>query len=106
MSSTEKDEKIFKFLKTIVKGHLDKTGKLRSDKLEAILTSLGRKIPDERINKIKKKFDSKNHGIIDYNDPEFLMTVASINVVDVKGIDDEVFSTAFRIFDKVNKNDF
>eukprot|EP00090_Calanus_glacialis_P029947 TRINITY_DN48130_c0_g1_i1.p1 TRINITY_DN48130_c0_g1~~TRINITY_DN48130_c0_g1_i1.p1 ORF type:complete len:205 (+),score=56.48 TRINITY_DN48130_c0_g1_i1:43-657(+) len=100
MSHSAKDEKIFEFFKSVLKSHVDETGKVRFDKLQGILTSLGRKVPEERIHKIRKKFDTKENGVIDYKDPEFLMTIASINVVDVKSIEDAVYSTAFRIFDK------
>ena len=102
MSHSAKDEKIFEFFKSVLKSHVDETGKVRFDKLQGILTSLGRKVPEERIHKIRKKFDTKENGVIDYKDPEFLMTIASINVVDVKSIEDAVYSTAFRIFDKVS----
>ena len=101
MSHSVRDEKIFEFFKSVLKSHSDETGKVKFDKLGVILTSLGRKISEERISKIKKKFDTKGNGVIDNKDPEFLMTIASINVVDVKAIEDAVYSTAFRIFDKV-----
>ena len=102
MAPSAKDQQIFEFFKTVLKSHVDKTGKLHFDKLGEILISLGRKISEERILKIRKKFDTKETGMIDYKDTEFLMTIASINVVDVKAIDDKIYSTAFRIFDRVN----
>ena len=54
--------------------------------------------------KIKKKFGVEDKDNIDLDDPDFIMTVASLNVVDVKAIEDSVFSTAFRIFDMVMEN--
>ena len=104
MPPNEKEEKIFDFFKSVLKSHIDESGKVKFDKLSRILTSLGRKVPEERIDKIRNKFDSKDTGVIDYKDPEFLMTIASINVVDVKAIEDAVYSTAFRIFDKVHSS--
>ena len=40
-------------------------------------------------------------GLVDYTDPEFVLAVASLNVVDVAAIEDTVLASAFRTFDLV-----
>ena len=101
MANSIRDEKITEFFQSVFKSHMDDEGKVTYDKLGKILTSLGRKISGERILKIKKKFGVEDSDVIDWEDPDFIMTVASLNVVDVKAIDDGVFSKAFKIFDMV-----
>ena len=101
MANSIRDEKITEFFQSVFKSHMDEEGKVTYDKLGKILTSLGRKISGERILKIKKKFGVEDSDVIDCEDPDFIMTVASLNVVDVKAIEDGVFSKAFRIFDMV-----
>merc|ERR1712192_152194 len=99
MANSIRDEKITEFFQSVFKSHMDEEGRVTYDKLGKILTSLGRKISGERILKIKKKFGVEDSDVIDLEDPDFIMTVASLNVVDVRAIEDGVFSTAFRIFD-------
>jgi Ca2+-binding EF-hand superfamily protein len=101
MANPIRDEKITEFFQSVIKSHMDEEGKVTYDKLGKILTSLGRKISGERILKIKKKFGVEDSDMIDWEDPDFIMTVASLNVVDVKAIADGVFSKAFKIFDMV-----
>ena len=101
MANSIRDEKITEFFQSVFRSHMDEEGKVTYDKLGKILTSLGRKISGERILKIKKKFGVEDSDVIDWEDPDFIMTVASLNVVDVKAIDDGVFSKAFKIFDMV-----
>ena len=104
MATSIRDEKITEFFQTVFRSQADPvTGKVTYEKLGRILTSLGRKIGEERLVKIKKKFSAEDKDDIDLDDPDFIMTVASLNVVDVKAIEDSVFSTAFRIFDMVSK---
>ena len=106
MASSIRDEKITEFFQTVFRNHADPvTGKVTYQKLGRILASLGRKIGEERLMKIKKKFNVEDKDDIDLSDPDFIMTVASLNVVDVKAIEDSVFSTAFKIFDMVSKSD-
>ena len=106
MSNSIRDEKITEFFQSVFKSHANEEGKVTYDKLGKILTSLGRKIGEERIVKIKRKFDAEDSDVIDWNDPDFIMTVASLNVVSVKAIEDRVFSAAFKIFDMVNNSLF
>ena len=40
-------------------------------------------------------------GLVDYTEPEFVLAVASLNVVDVAAIEDTVLASAFRTFDLV-----
>ena len=54
--------------------------------LDGILTSLGRKIPPGRIAKLRAKFDPDNTGRVDWASTQFVMTLASLNVVDVAAI--------------------
>jgi len=99
MANSIRDEKITEFFQSVFKSHMDKEGNVSFGKLDRILTSLGRKISEERILKIMKKFKEDDNEMINWRDPDFIMTVASLNVVDVKAIEDAVFATAFRIFD-------
>ena len=96
-----RDQKIAEFFHTVFMNHQDDSGNVSYDKLEAILRSLGRRLSEERLGRIRKKFDKEETGVIDLSDQEFIMTVASLNVVDVRAIDDSVLSAAFRIFDMV-----
>ena len=102
MANSIRDEKITEFFQSVFKSHMDEEGNVAFVKLGKILASLGRKIPEERILKIKRKFAEEDNEMIDWKNPDFIMTVASLNVVDVTAIEDGVFSTAFRIFDMVN----
>ena len=81
--------------------HADSEGVVSFDSLEAALASLGRRVPSEQLNKIRKKFDKDNSGVINLQDPEFILSVASLNVVDVGAIKDDVLTAAFKIFDMV-----
>ena len=99
MANSLRDEKITEFFQSIFKRHADDEDLVKYDQLDAILTSLGRKVSPERISKIRKKFDTENTNVVNFKDPEFIMTVASLNVVDVKAIEDCVLEAAFKIFD-------
>ena len=101
MTNSIRDQKIAEFFQTVFKSHEDESGDVSFDKLEIILRSLGRRLGPERLSRIRRKFDKEERGVIDLTDPEFIMTVAALNVVDVKAIDDSVLSSAFKIFDMV-----
>ena len=56
MAVSIRDEKITEFFQSVFKSHAEPgTGQVTYDKLGRVLTSLGRKIGEERLMKIKKK---------------------------------------------------
>ena len=101
MTNTTRDRNIAQFFRTVFGNYEDESGQVSYHKLEQILRSLGRQLSRERIERIRSKFDPEQTGLIDLTDPEFIMAVAALNVVDVKAIDDSVLSSAFTIFDMV-----
>ena len=101
MTASLREKKIAEFFESVIKRHADENGKVDFDKLDIILTSLGRRVSGERIVKLRKKFDTENTGKISHNDPDLILAIASINVVDVSAIDDDVLNTAFKTFDLV-----
>ena len=50
---------------------------------------------------LSQNFDLLLSPQVDLSDPEFIMAVAALTVVDVRAIDDSVLSSAFSIFDMV-----
>ena len=102
MTSNLRDTNIAQFFRSVFSKYEDERGRVSYDQLEVILRSLGRQLSRERIERIRIKFDPEHTGLIDLSDPEFIMAVAAINVVDVKAIDDSVLSSAFNIFDMVS----
>ena len=101
MTNNVRDNNIAQFFRSVFSKYEDERGQVFYDKLEEILRSLGRQLSRERIERIRRKFDPEDTGLIDLSDPEFIMAVAALNVVDVKAIDDSVLSSAFKIFDMV-----
>ena len=101
MTHSTRDRNIAQFFQTVFAKYEDESGQVSYDKLEEILRSLGRQLSRERLERIRRKFDPEQTGRIDLSDPEFIMAVAALNVVDVKAIDDSVLSSAFTIFDMV-----
>jgi len=99
MTASLREKKIAEFFESVIKRHADENGKVDFDKLDTILISLGRRVSGERIVKLRKKFDTENTGKINHNDPDLILAIASINVVDVSAIDDDVLNTAFKTFD-------
>ena len=89
------------FFQTVFSKYKDESGQISYHNLGEILRSLGRQLSLERIERLRTKFDPEQTGLIDLTDPEFIMAVAALNVVDVKAIDDSVLSSAFTIFDMV-----
>jgi len=94
-----RDEKITEFFHSVFRRHANTQGEVLFSQLDGILTSLGRKIPPGRIAKLRAKFDPDNTGRVDWASTQFVMTLASLNVVDVAAIEDNVFASAFKIFD-------
>ena len=103
MSSSLRDQKISEFFRTVFLRNANSKGEVSFDSLEATLVSLGRRVPPEQLAKIKKKFDKEGTGVINLQDPEFILTVASLNVKDIRSINDDVLTSAFKIFDMVRK---
>ena len=101
MTNNVRDRNIARFFRTVFSNYEDESGQVSYDKLGEILGSLGRQLSGERIERIRRKFDPEQTGLIDLSDPEFIMAVAALNVVDVKAIEDSVLSSAFTIFDMV-----
>ena len=123
MTASIRDQKISEFLQSVFRSHAAEDGSLRYEDLAAVLASLGRRVSGERIRRIRAKFDRERveyrakldlclelfravcgregTGLVDYTDPEFVLAVASLNVVDVAAIEDTVLASAFRTFDLV-----
>ena len=124
MTASIRDQKISEFLQSVFRSHAAEDGSLRYEDLAAVLASLGRRVSGERIRRIRAKFDRETveyrrakldlclelfravcgregTGLVDYTDPEFMLAVASLNVVDVAAIEDTVLASAFRTFDLV-----
>ena len=101
MTNNVRDRNIAQFFRTVFSNYEDEAGKVSYDKLGEILRSLGRQLSRERIERIRSKFDPEQTGLVDLSDPEFIMAVAALSVVDVRAIDDSVLSSAFSIFDMV-----
>ena len=103
MTSSVRDQKISEFFRTVFLRNANSEGEVSFDSLEATLVSLGRRVPPEQLAKIRKKFDKDGAGVINLQDPEFILTVASLNVKDIGAINDAVLTSAFKIFDMVRK---
>ena len=101
MTSSLRDQKISEFFRTVMLRHANSEGAVSFDSLEAALASLGRSVPPEQLAKIRKKFDKDGSGLINLQDPEFILTVASLNVKDIGAIKDDILTSAFKIFDMV-----
>ena len=104
MTSSVRDQKISEFFRTVFLRNANSEGEVSFDSLEATLVSLGRRVPPEQLAKIRKKFDKDGAGVINLQDPEFILTVASLNVKDIGAIKDDVLTSAFKIFDMVRKH--
>ena len=101
MTNNLRDTNIAQFFRNVFTNYEDETGNVSYDQLGEILSSLGRQLSGERIERIRRKFDPERTGLIDLTDPEFIMAVAALKVVDVRAIHDSLLSSAFTIFDMV-----
>ena len=101
MTTSLRDRNMAQFFQTVFSKYKDESGQVSYHNLGEILRSLGRQLSLERMERLRTKFDPEQTGLIDLTDPEFIMAVAALNVVDVKAIDDSVLSSAFTIFDMV-----
>jgi len=101
MTSSLRDHKLEQFFKAVLKKHKE-NGEVPWEVLGPVLQSLGRGVTPERVRKIREKFQVER-GMekgIDLSNKEFILTISSLNVVDVKAIDDKVFDIAFKTFDQ------
>ena len=96
------DEQVMDFFKAVFATY-DKNddGKIDTKELGGVLKALGRAASEEKLAELIEQFDFDQNGTLDWTNGEFLMVVATIDVVDVDMIDDLVFSAAFRTFDQV-----
>ena len=101
MTNNVRERNIAQFFRNVFTNYEDETGNVSYDQLGEILSSLGRQLSGERIERIRRKFDPERTGLIDLTDPEFIMAVAALKVVDVRAIHDSLLSSAFTIFDMV-----
>lgn len=100
MTTSVRDEKIALVFETVFEEQTSEEGEVKWDQLQEVLAILGRRVGKERVMKLKRKFDSEDKGVIDWKDRNFLMAVCSIGVSDVNSIPENVFSSAFKIFDQ------
>lgn len=101
MTSSLREQKISEFFRSVFLRHASSEGVVSLDSLGPALASLGRSVPTERLARIRRKLDKDGTGVISLKDPEFILTVASLNVTDVGAIKDDVLTSAFKIFDMV-----
>ena len=102
MSEEQRDEKILDFFKNVFKFYdMNNDGTITTRELGDVLKALGRPSDTESVSNLIRKFDLDNSGKIDWNNGEFLLVIALLDVVDILQIDDFVFSAGFKTFDQV-----
>ena len=106
MTSSLREQKISEFFRSVFLRHANSEGVVSLDSLGPALASLGRSVPTERLARIRRKLDKDGTGVISLKDPEFILTVFSLNVTDVGAIKDDVLTSAFKIFDMVRIYNF
>jgi len=104
MTGAVRDDKIALVFETVFQDRADEDGEVKWDQVLEILNSLGRKVGQDRVAKLRRKFDTDESGLVDYKDRNFLMAISSIGVADVNSIQNKVFTTAFKIFDTDEDN--
>lgn len=104
MTGAVRDDKIALVFETVFQDRADEDGEVKWDQVLDILNSLGRKVGQDRVAKLRRKFDTDESGLVDYKDRNFLMAISSIGVADVNSIQNKVFTTAFKIFDTDEDN--
>merc|ERR1712051_538745 len=100
MTTSVRDEKIALVFETVFEEQASDDGEVKWEQLQEVLAILGRRVGKDRVTKLKRKFDPEDKGVIDWKDRNFLMAVCSIGVSDIKSIPENVFSSAFKIFDQ------
>ena len=102
MSEKQRDEKIFDFFKNVFKSYdLNNDGTITAAELGNVLKALGRPSDMESVSNLIRRFDLDRSGKIDWNNGEFLLVIALLDVVDILQIDDFVFTAGFKTFDQV-----
>ena len=102
MSEKQRDEKILDFFKNVFKTYdVNNDGTITTAELGNVLKALGRPSDSESVSNLIRRFDLDRSGKIDWNNGEFLLVIALLDVVDILQIDDFVFSAGFKTFDQV-----
>ena len=102
MSEKQRDEKILDFFKNVFKSYdLNNDGTITAAELGNVLKALGRPSDMESVSNLIRRFDLDRSGKIDWNNGEFLLVIALLDVVDILKIDDFVFTAGFKTFDQV-----
>lgn len=103
MSETERDEKILEFFKNVFSSYdANNDGTINTAELGNVLKALGRPSDTDSVTNLIRRFDCDRSGKIDWNNGEFLLVIALLDVVDISLIDDFVFSAGFKTFDQVH----
>ena len=103
MSEKQRDEKILDFFKNVFKTYdVNNDGTITAAELGNVLKALGRPSDMESVSNLIRRFDLDRSGKIDWNNGEFLLVIALLDVVDILQIDDFVFTAGFKTFDQVN----
>ena len=102
MSHEERDGKILEVFKEMFKSYdVNDDGTIKTSELGDILRSLGRLTENEFLdNHLIKRFDEEGKGTIAWNNNEFLLLVALMDVVDVNTISEAFVMAGFKIFDQ------
>eukprot|EP00092_Neocalanus_flemingeri_P004531 GFUD01004881.1.p1 GENE.GFUD01004881.1~~GFUD01004881.1.p1 ORF type:complete len:175 (+),score=47.85 GFUD01004881.1:107-631(+) len=101
MSEKQRDEKILDFFKNVFKTYdVNNDGTITTAELATILKALGRPSDTESVSNLVRRFDLDRSGKIDWNNGEFLLVIALLDVVDIQQIDDFVYSAGFKTFDQ------
>ena len=102
MSEQQRDEKILDFFKNVFKTYdVNNDGTITAVELGNVLKALGRPSDIDSVNNLIRRFDLDRSGKIDWNNGEFLLVIALLDVVDILQIDDFVFTAGFKTFDQV-----
>ena len=99
MSENQRDEKILDFL--FKSYDLNNNGTITAAELGNVLKALGRPSDMESVSNLIRRFDLDRSGKIYWNNGEFLLVIALLDVVDILQIDDFVFTAGFKTFDQV-----
>ena len=102
MSEQQRDEKILDFFKNVFKTYdVNNDGTITAVELGNVLKALGRPSDIDSVNNLIRRFDLDRSGKIEWNNGEFLLVIALLDVVDILQIDDFVFTAGFKTFDQV-----
>eukprot|EP00091_Calanus_sinicus_P005463 TRINITY_DN15900_c0_g1_i1.p1 TRINITY_DN15900_c0_g1~~TRINITY_DN15900_c0_g1_i1.p1 ORF type:complete len:122 (-),score=34.55 TRINITY_DN15900_c0_g1_i1:223-588(-) len=89
MSEKQRDEKILDFFKNVFKTYdVNNDGTITEAELGNVLKALGRPSDMESVGNLVRRFDLDKSGRIDWNNGEFLLVIALLDVVDILQMDD------------------